>query len=163
MNTIQESWKVIYKPNKKITDTVWIIYPEEVEKLILENVDSLATVDSRHIASTYPLRNYFSEMALHKYRIKVELIHFIQMSESDDFLEVTKLTSKQIFELYKIVENFDRNEAIKVVEYDHFWRNGKWATEHDVKAVEYYICENWMNYDYEIINQKFIFIVLQKI
>jgi|GEM_PF-1321948 len=59
-------------------------------------------------------------MALHKYRIKVELIHFIQMSESDDFLEVTKLTSKQIFELYKIVENFDRNEAIKVVEYDHF-------------------------------------------
>ncbi len=152
MNTIQESWEVIYKPNKKITDIVWITYPEKVKELILQNVGSLSTVDSRHIASTYPLRDYFSEMALHKYRTKVELIHFIQMSQSDDFPEVPKLTNEQIFKLYKIIENFDKNEAIKVVEYDHFWRNEKWATEHDVKSIEYYIGEKldelWM-WDYK--------------
>jgi len=91
-----------------------------VREIILENIDSLSTVDSRHVASTYRLRDYFSEMALHRYRVKVELVHFIQMSESDDFSEVPKLTEDQKFQLYRLIEEFDKNEAIKVVEYDHF-------------------------------------------
>ena len=135
-------WKGdIYTPTSNIVNSSWIEYPDEVNDLILQNVDSLSTVDSRHIASTYPLREYFSEMALHKYRIKVELAHFIAMSESDDFEEVPKLSEDQKFELYKLIENFDKEEAIKVIEYDHFWRNGKLPTEHDVKSVEYYIQE----------------------
>lgn len=136
-------WNIwdIYEPAKNISDNSWIEYPEEVKDLILQNVDSLATVDSRHIASTYPLREYFSEMALHKYRIKVELAHFITMAQSNDFSEVPELSEKQIFELYKLIENFDKDEAIKVIEYDHFWRDWKLPTEHDVKSVEYYIWE----------------------
>jgi len=130
-----------YTPSQNIVENSWIEYPKEVKDLILQNVDSLSTVDSRHIASTQSLREYFSEMALHKYRIKVELVHFISMAQSSDFSEVPELSEEQIFELYKLIENFDRDEAIKVVEYDHFWREWKWATEHDVKSVEYYIWE----------------------
>jgi hypothetical protein len=59
-------------------------------------------------------------MALHKYRIKVELVHFITMAQSNDFSEVPELSEEQIFELYKLIENFDKDEAIKVIEYDHF-------------------------------------------
>lgn len=133
--------KKIYTPSSNIVDKWWIDYPEKVKDLILQNVDSLSTVDSRHVASTYPLREHFSEMGLHKNRIKVELVHFIAMSESDEFEEVPKLSEDQKFKLYKLIENFDKEEAIKVIEYDHFWRNGKLPTEHDVKSVEYYIQE----------------------
>lgn len=132
-----------YSSHPTITDDSGIEYPEEIRQLILDNVDSLSTVDSRHIASTYYLRKYFSEMALHKYRTKVEIIHFIKMAQDPNFAEVPELTEKQIFELYKIIEDFDKNEAIKVVEYDHFWRNWKWATEHDVKSIEYYLQEKF--------------------
>jgi len=59
-------------------------------------------------------------MGLHKNRIKVELVHFIAMSESDEFEEVPKLSEDQKFKLYKLIENFDKEEAIKVIEYDHF-------------------------------------------
>jgi adenylosuccinate lyase len=132
---------LFYTPQEQIVDNGWIEYPQEVKDLILQNVDSLSTVDSRHIASTYPLREYFSEMGLHKNRIKVELVHFIAMSESDEFEEVPKLSEEQKFKLYKLIEEFDKEEAIKVIEYDHFWRKWKLATEHDVKSVEYYIAE----------------------
>lgn len=131
----------IYTPKKNIVDDAWIEYPNEVRELILNNVDSLSTVDSRHVASTYTLREYFSEMWLHRYRVKVELAHFITMAQSGDFEEVPELTEDQIFNLYQLIENFDKEEAMKVVEYDHFWRNWKGATEHDVKSVEYYIWE----------------------
>ncbi len=130
-----------YQPDSHITDTTWIEYPDDLKERILQNVDSLSTVDSRHIGSTYTLREYFSEMALHKYRVIVELIHFIAMAESDAFEEVPQLTQDQKFQLYQLIEDFDKNEAIKIIEYDHFWRNGKSPTEHDVKSVEYYIQE----------------------
>lgn len=140
MSLNKVNWTV-YTPVENISNTEWIHYPEEIKELIFQNIDSLATVDSRHVGSTYYLRDYFSEMALHNHRIKVELAHFIMMSQSKDFQEVPSLAPDQIFQLYQIIENFNKAEAIKVIEYDHYWRNDKLPTEHDVKSVEYYIQE----------------------
>jgi adenylosuccinate lyase len=85
-------------------------------------------IDGRYANATDELRNYFSEYALIKYRLQVEIEYFIFLAEKRFF----KLDKKQVSLLRGIMEAFnpEQAEGIKATEK---------VTNHDVKAVEYYL------------------------
>ena len=85
-------------------------------------------IDGRYANATDELRNYFSEFALIKYRLHVEVEYFLFLAEKKFF----KLNKKQIATLQSITENFSVEDAetIKATEK---------ITNHDVKAVEYFL------------------------
>ena len=85
-------------------------------------------IDGRYANATDELRNYFSEFALIKYRLHVEVEYFLFLAEKKFF----KLDKKQIAALHAVIENFSVEDAetIKATEK---------ITNHDVKAVEYFL------------------------
>jgi adenylosuccinate lyase len=85
-------------------------------------------IDGRYANATDELRNYFSEYALIKYRLQVEIEYFIFLAEKRFF----KLDKKQVSLLRGIMDAFnpEQAEGIKATEK---------VTNHDVKAVEYYL------------------------
>ncbi|MDP6917290.1 MAG: adenylosuccinate lyase, partial [SAR86 cluster bacterium] len=74
----------------------------------------------------------FSEYALIKYRIFVEIEWFIHLSKQPNIKELPRLTKQSITFLSNIEKNFNLTEARKV-------KNIEKRTNHDVKAVEYYL------------------------
>lgn len=92
----------------------------------------LTPVDGRYVRSTSPLRNYLSEAALNRERIFVEIKWAIALSKELKGLE--PFNEVQIKALESIVENFN-DSCVK-------WLSDKEKiTQHDVKAVEYFLHE----------------------
>jgi adenylosuccinate lyase len=85
-------------------------------------------IDGRYASATDELRNYFSEYALIKYRLQVEVEYFIFLAEKRFF----KLDKKQVTQLRGIMEAFNPEEAEGI-------KSTEKVTNHDVKAVEYYL------------------------
>lgn len=100
--------------------------------LKLSPLTAISPVDGRYHSKTAPLQNYFSEFALIKYRIHVEVEYFIALSQLHLKGFDISLSAQQIQKLRNIVLELDTNdaEAIKKIEA---------TTNHDVKAVEYFI------------------------
>ncbi len=94
---------------------------------------SISPVDGRYRNKVSGLENYFSEYALIKYRVRVEVEYFIELSKV--ISEVGKLSENQIVELRKLYHDFSVKDAQRVKEIEK-------TTNHDVKAVEYFIKEN---------------------
>ena len=98
-------------------------------------IPPLSPIDGRYRGKTEQLANYFSEYALIRYRVRVEIEYFITLCE----LPLPQLASfdKSLFErLRDIYRNFDENEAQRVKDIEKI-------TNHDVKAVEYFIKEEF--------------------
>ena len=95
-------------------------------------VNAISPLDGRYHNKTELLRPYFSESALIKYRIQVEIEYLIALSNLKELNFF--LTENQIEKLRKIYIDFDIDEAkrIKQIEKD---------TNHDVKSVEIFIRE----------------------
>jgi adenylosuccinate lyase len=91
---------------------------------------AVSPVDGRYRGKTAPLSDYFSEYALIRYRIRVEVEYFIALSGV--LPQIGTLTANQIIALRKIYEDFSEADAQKVKEIEK-------TTNHDVKAVEYFI------------------------
>jgi len=91
---------------------------------------AVSPIDGRYRGKTEPLAAYFSEYALIRYRIRVEVEYFIALSGIVP--QVGKLTPAQEKALRKIYEAFSDADAKKVKEIEK-------TTNHDVKAVEYFI------------------------
>lgn len=101
----------------------------------LDLLTAISPIDGRYRGKTEPLADYFSEYALIRYRIRVEIEYFITLCE----LPLPQLESfdKGLFDkLRDIYRNFDENGAARVKEIEQ-------VTNHDVKAVEYYIKEQF--------------------
>ena len=99
----------------------------------LDLLTAISPIDGRYRGKTEQLANYFSEYALIRYRVRVEIEYFITLCE----LPLPQLASfdKSLFErLRDIYRNFDENEAQRVKDIEKI-------TNHDVKAVEYFIKE----------------------
>lgn len=90
-------------------------------------LNSISPIDGRYAAKTKALQDYFSEAALIKYRIKVELAYFKYLSK----IGIIGALPEEV-NIYAILEDFDDVEAQKVKDIEKI-------TNHDVKAVEYYI------------------------
>ncbi len=91
---------------------------------------SISPIDGRYSKTTETLADYFSEFALIKYRVKVEIEYFIFLSEKKFF----KLDKKIKPVLTEIVENFNLEDALHIKQIEK-------TTNHDVKAIEYYLKE----------------------
>ena len=102
------------------------------------NNDSLmavSPVDGRYERQTEPLREYFSEFALIRYRIRVEIEYFIALCEIP-LPQLADFDHAKFEALRDIYRKFTPEEAAKVKEIEK-------VTNHDVKAVEYFIKEKF--------------------
>lgn len=101
----------------------------------LNLLTAVSSVDGRYGNKTQSLRAYFSEFALIRYRVHVEVEYFIALCQ----LPVPQLASfdKDIFpKLREIVANFSLEDAESIKETEK-------TTNHDVKAVEYFLKEKF--------------------
>jgi adenylosuccinate lyase len=94
----------------------------------LTPLTAISAIDGRYRKQVQHLDEYFSEYALMKYRVHVEIEYLLLLEKKKFF----KLTGKAVKHLEKLQENFGQEDAqeIKQIEY---------TTNHDVKAVEYFL------------------------
>jgi len=98
---------------------------------ILNELNAVSPIDGRYRSKTISLSKYFSEEALIKYRVLVEIEYFIALCEIP--LPQLKDVNPTIFEsLRNIYKNFSTEDALWIKETEK-------VTNHDVKAVEYFI------------------------
>lgn len=99
----------------------------------LQELTAISPVDGRYRGKTAKLADYFSEYALIRYRIRVEVEYFIALCELP-LPQLAGFDHSLFSHLRKIYEDFDENDARRVKEIESI-------TNHDVKAVEYFIKE----------------------
>jgi adenylosuccinate lyase len=96
---------------------------------------AITPVDGRYASKTAELTHYFSEFALIKYRVRVEIEYFIALCETG--VEQLSGVDSNLFEpLRDIYRNFQTEDAQKIKDIEK-------VTNHDVKAVEYFIKEQF--------------------
>ena len=96
------------------------------------SIKSLTPLEGRYGHITEPLGDYFSEWALIKYRIHVEVEWLIAMASNPAFAEIRQFTPEETTFLRDIVKNFDDTAALQIKEIER-------TTNHDVKAIEYFL------------------------
>jgi len=94
---------------------------------------AISPVDGRYESKVRKLQSYFSEFALFRYRLKVEVEYFISLCEVP-LNQLSKVDSAIFPELRKLYENFSKADALRIKEIEA-------VTNHDVKAVEYFMKE----------------------
>jgi len=101
----------------------------------LQALTAISSVDGRYAGKTAPLRAYFSEFALIKYRVQVEVAYFIELCE----LPLPQLAGfdKSLYpKLNAWVSEFSLEDA-------EWIKTAERTTNHDVKAVEYFLKEKF--------------------
>ena len=94
-------------------------------------LNAISPVDGRYFSKTKDLGQFFSEAALIKYRVKVEIEYFIALCELP-LPQLENVDHSLFKELRDLYVNFSNEDAEKVKEIEK-------VTNHDVKAVEYFI------------------------
>ena len=102
--------------------------------MTFDNLTSISPIDGRYSAKTGPLKAIFSEYGLIKYRLLVEVRWLEAMSKNSQISEVPEFSLKSKNVLSNIVDNFSLEDA-KVI------KGIEKTTNHDVKAVEYFLKE----------------------
>lgn len=97
---------------------------------------ALSPLDGRYSDKTSELKSYMSEYGLIRYRLLVEVEWLKLLSREDSFTLLTEFSAETYTKLDTILENFNVDEAQKV-------KNIEAVTNHDVKAVEYYLNEKF--------------------
>ena len=101
----------------------------------LNNLEAISPVDGRYVYKTEKLKKYFSEKALIYYRLKVEIEYFIALCKAE-IPQLNGINQTKFKSLRKIYLDYSINDAIKI-------KNIEETTNHDVKAVEYFIKEKF--------------------
>lgn len=100
----------------------------------LSSLNALSPIDGRYGRLTRQLSPYFSEYGLIRYRVVVEVRWLAQLASLPGVTEVPQLSKQAEAFLEDIISNFNEAEAAKV-------KAKEAVTNHDVKAVEYYLKE----------------------
>ena len=97
----------------------------------INSINAISPIDGRYSNQTSNLQDFFSEKALIKYRLKIEIEYFIKLTEIKiDGLKSWRKSNNKL--LRKIYTNFDEKNALEIKEIEK-------TTNHDVKAVEYFL------------------------
>ena len=96
---------------------------------------AISPVDGRYRKTTEPLANYFSEQALIRYRTMVEVEYFIALCETP-LPQLNNFPKNQYNPLRKLAAEFSNEDAQRVKDIEK-------ETNHDVKAVEYFLKETF--------------------
>ena len=97
-------------------------------------LQAISPIDGRYAKKTQPLSQYFSEEALIRYRVLVEIEYFLKLSETVP--QLSSLTDDDRVSVRSILDNFSTVDAKKI-------KSIEAVTNHDVKAVEYFIKEQF--------------------
>ena len=97
----------------------------------LTELNAISPIDGRYRSKTISLSPYFSEEALIKYRVLIEVEYFIALREAD-LPQLAKIDKSIYDSLRAIYKNFSTEDALWIKETEK-------TTNHDVKAVEYFI------------------------
>lgn len=95
----------------------------------------LSPLDGRYAETTAPLRDYFSEFAFLRDRVRVELNFLLAFSKTD---LVRPLTPSELARIESVLLNFSVADAESITEFERI-------TRHDVKAIEYFIQSKFQN------------------
>jgi len=98
----------------------------------LSSLTAVSPVDGRYGSKTAELRAIFSEFGMIHYRVEVEVRWLRSLAEHPDVVEVPELSREASARLEQIVADFDEADARQVKEIER-------TTNHDVKAVEYFL------------------------
>jgi len=101
----------------------------------LTELTAISPVDGRYRNKTQELAAYFSEWALIKYRLQVEIEYFLVLCELP-LPQLIDFPKKQIPAIKNIYLNFAPDQGIRIKEIESI-------TNHDVKAIEYYLKEQF--------------------
>ena len=102
--------------------------------MLLDPLTAISPIDGRYRSKTEPLASYFSEYALIRYRVRVEVEYFIALCELP--LPQLKGFPVEAERLRSIWRDFSEQDAARIKEIES-------VTNHDVKAVEYFIKEKF--------------------
>jgi adenylosuccinate lyase len=101
---------------------------------VSDSLSSLSPLDGRYHKNLKDLSIYFSEKALIKYRLKIEVEYLISLGNEKTIKELHPLSKKDQSRLKSLYKDFNNLDAKKVKQIEKI-------TNHDVKAVEYFIQE----------------------
>ena len=102
--------------------------------LALSALTALSPLDGRYAAKTAPLREHFSEFALIRERVRVEIDWYLSLADAPELPELGPPSDASRAALLAIGEGFDLGDAAAVKAHEA-------VTNHDVKAVEYFLKE----------------------
>jgi len=99
-----------------------------------DNLKNISPIDGRYQQKTEELRDLVSEFGLMKYRVQIEIEWFIHLANQKNIPQIPKISKNNLVKLKKIYQDFSYKDAkkIKIIEKN---------TNHDVKAVEYFVKE----------------------
>ena len=101
--------------------------------MVLSTLTAISPVDGRYWNKAEALAAYFSEFALIRYRVRVEIEYLIALSEY--LPQLSDLNTEEIKTwLRNVYLNFSEDDALRIKDIEK-------VTNHDVKAVEYFIKE----------------------
>lgn len=103
--------------------------------LELNTLTAISPIDGRYRSKTSGLDCYFSEYALIRYRVKVEVEYFMALCRVP-LPQLADIPAEKLAALPSIYENFTEEDARRIKEHES-------VTNHDVKAVEYFIKEKF--------------------
>ena len=102
--------------------------------MTLSAFKAISPVDGRYASKTKSLVPYFSEYALNYYRLMVEIRWLESLAAHKQMPEIPEISKTGHLFLQEVLENFNEKEALRVKEFEQ-------QTNHDVKAIEYYLAE----------------------
>ena len=105
--------------------------------MTLSSLTAISPIDGRYNSKTKSLQKYFSESALIKYRIKVEVEYFISLCQIP-LSQLREFPSDKFNDLRNLYNDFSIDSAKRIKQIES-------VTNHDVKAVEYLIKEEFDN------------------
>ena len=100
----------------------------------LSALTAVSPIDGRYGSKTAALRSIFSEFGLLKYRTIVEIRWLQKLAETDSIAEVPQFSAEANAFLNRIANEFNEEDALRIKEIER-------TTNHDVKAVEYFLKE----------------------
>jgi len=105
---------------------------------MISALTAISPIDGRYSVQTEPLRKVFSEYGLIHNRVRIEILWLIAISKDKEIKEVPKFSAKLVTKLNLIIKNFSQidAQAIKKIEK---------VTNHDVKAIEYWLKDTLKN------------------
>ncbi len=101
----------------------------------LNPLSAISPIDGRYFQITLPLAPYFSEQALIQYRLRIEVEYFISLCEWP-LPELKSFPKENVRLLRSFYQGFDESSATKIKSIEK-------TTNHDVKAVEYFLKEKF--------------------
>ena len=101
----------------------------------LSKLSAISPIDGRYRGNVESLASYFSEFALIRYRILVEVEYFIALCEIP-LPQLAAFPKNRFADLRSLYENFDETQAGRIKDFEK-------TTNHDVKAVEYFLREQF--------------------